>query len=384
MLNFHTERSTYFSSVKMNISKALSKIYYKPGSQGAFSGADNLMAAFKKLYPNHKITKKAVLDFLSKQTAYSLHRKHYKKFSTNPMFFPRVNHQLSCDLIDFHSLSQYNDGYKYILVAIDGLSRYTYTEKLKAKTGIAIRNALIKIFDRCFEIPKVMNSDLGTEFTATTVQKLLKSKNIHFFTSHGETKASNVERVIKTLKEILYRYFDKTLQRHWVDILPQITKTYNQNYHRIIKMTPEEAQELPNALKLSAQSHSQKANVTREPAYLKKGDIVRLNLNLGPLAKKYEQAWSRALYRVTSDARYSAGGPRPMYEISELNGTPIKGRFYPEEVLKVDKKTFLDEYDFPIEKVVEKGRKESKVKWLGYPTTYDSWVKNSAIKHVAH
>ena len=148
-------------------------------------------------------------------------------------------------------------------------------------------------------------------------------------------------------------------------------------------MTPEEAQELPNALKLSAQSHLQKANVAREPAHLKKGDIVRLNLNLGPLAKKYEQAWSRALYRVTSDARYSAGGPRPMYEISELNRTPIKGRFYPEEVLKVDKKTFLDEYDFPIEIVVEPGRKQSKVKWLGYSNEHNSWVKNSIIKKQA-
>ena len=125
------------------------------------------------------------------------------------------------------------------------------------------------------------------------------------------------------------------------------------------------------------------SSVKKETATLRKGDIVRLNLNLGHLAKKYEQSWSRALYRVASEAHYTAGGPRPMYNVSELNGNMIQGRFYQEELLKVDKETFLDEYDFPIEKVVEKGRKESKVKWLGYPTTYNSWVKNSAIKQVA-
>ena len=368
----------------MNIFKSLSKIYYKPGNQGAFSGADNLMAAFKKLHPNQKITKKIVLDFLSKQTAYSLHRKHFKKYPSNPMYFPRVNHQLSCDLIDFQSISQHNDGYKYILVAIDGLSRYVYTEKLKTKTGKAVKDSLSKVLDRCFELPKVLNSDRGTEFTASVVQKMLKSKNIHFFTSHGDTKASNVERVIKTLKEIIYRYFDKTLQRNWIDILWKITETYNQNYHRVIKMTPEEAQELPNAIKLSEQAHLKMSGVKKETATLSKGDIVRLNLNLGHLAKKYEQSWSRALYRVVSEAHYTTGGPRPMYNVSELNGNLIQGRFYQEELLKVDKETFLDEYDFPIEKVVEKGRKESKVKWLGYPTTYNSWVKNSAIKQVAH
>ena len=366
----------------MDISKALSKIYYSPGEQGALSGATNLMTAFKKLYPNQKITKKIVLEFLSKQTAYSLHRKHYKKFPSNPMYFPRVNHQLSCDLVDFQSISQYNEGYKYILVAIDGLSRYTYTEKLQTKTGMAIKGALSKVLDRCFELPKVLNSDLGTEFTASVVQKMLKSKNIHFFTSHGDTKASNVERVIKTLKEILYRYFDKTLQRNWIDILPKITETYNQNYHRVIKMTPEEAQELPNAIKLSEQSRLKMSSVKKEPARLRKGDIVRMNLNLGPLAKKYEQSWSRALYRVASDAHYNIGGSRPLYEVSELNGTPIKGRFYPEEVLKVDKQTFIDEYDFPIEKVVEKGKKTSKVKWLGYSKDHNSWVDNSTIKHI--
>ena len=368
----------------MDISKLLSKIYYSLGSQGSYSGVPNLMTAFKKIHPNHKITKKLVTDFLSKQTSYSLHRKHYRKITRNPLYFPRVNHQMSCDLIDFSSYSQYNEGHKYILVAIDGLSRYLYTEKLKTKTGVAIKEGLNKIFKRCSEIPKVLNSDRGSEFISSIVQTFLKSKKVHFFTSHGDMKASNVERVIKTLKVILYRYFDKTLQRSWVDVLPQITTTYNKNYHRVIKMSPEEAQELPNAIRLSEQSSLKILNKEKETPHLKKGDIVRLNLNLGVLAKNYEQAWSRALYRVTANAHYNISGTRPMYKVSELSGESILGRFLPEELLKVDKSTFLDEYDFPIEKVVEKGKKQSKVKWLGYANEYNSWVGNAAIKGIAY
>jgi hypothetical protein len=181
----------------------------------------------------------------------------------------------------------------------------------------------------------------------------------------------------------LYRYFDKTLQRQWVDILPKLTATYNKNYHTSIKMSPEEAQELPNSIKLSEQSYKKIVHTEKERPGLKKGDIVRLNLNLGVLAKKYEQSWSRALYRVVSDAHYNIGGSRPMYKVSELNGEHILGRFLPEEVLKVDKRTFLDEYNFPIEKVVQKGKKTSQVKWLGYSNNHNSRVKNSSIKQVA-
>lgn len=368
----------------MDVSKKLSAIYYKPGAQGSYSGAANLLSAFKKLHPNHKITKKVVTDFLSKQTAYSLHRKKYKRFQRNPLYFPRVNHQLSCDLIDFTTYSQYNDGFNYILVGIDGLSRFLYTEPLKTKTGVALRNALTKIFKRCQELPKVLNSDNGTEFTAEEVQKYLKSKNVHFFTSHGDMKAANAERVIKTIKEIFYRYFDKTLQRRWVDVLQAITKTYNNNYHRSIKMSPEEAQELPNAIKLSEESFKKIKHIKKELPLLKKGDIVRLNLNLGVFAKNYEQAWTRPLFRVASDAHYNVGGSRPMYEVAELNGKRFLGRFYPEEMLKVDKNTFYDEYDYPIEKVIQKGKKSSKVKWLGYSDEYNSWTNNSNIKDVAN
>ena len=368
----------------MDLSKELAAIYYQPGVQGSYSGASNLLSAFKKLHPGEKITKKIVTAFLSKQTAYSLHRKNHKKFPRNPLYFPRVNHQMSCDLIDFKSYSKYNDGFKYILVGIDGLSRYLYTVPLKTKTGVALRGGLNKIFEKCPELPKVLNSDRGPEFIANVVQKYLKAKNVHFFTSHGDMKAANVERVIKTLKVILYRYFDKTLQRHWLDILPQLTETYNKNYHSSIKMTPEEAQELPNALKLSEQSYVKASNVKKELPKLKRGDIVRLNLNLGVLAKNYEQAWSRALYRVVSNAHYNIGGARPMYEVSELNKTPIRGRFLPEELLKVDKNTFLDEYDYPIEKVLQKGKKKSKVKWLGYSNDYNSMLDNSKIKLIAN
>ena len=368
----------------MTADKLLSEIYYSPGDQGAYSGAANLLAAFRKVHPDKKINKKVVEDFLSKQTPYSLHRKKYKKFPRNQLYFPRVNHQLSCDLIDFSSYSQYNDGFKFILIAIDGLSRYLYTEKLKTKKGVAITEGLSSVFKKCPELPKVLNSDRGKEFLANPVQQLLKSKNIHFFTSHGDMKAANAERVIQTVKVLLYRYFDKGTQRRWVDILPQLTSTYNKNYHRSIKMSPEEAQELPNAIKLSEQSYKKLSSVKKEVSHLQKGDIVRLNLNLGVLAKNYEQSWSRALYRVTSDPHYNVGGSRPMYEVSELNGEKFLGRFLPEEILKVDKRTFLDEYNFPIEKVVTKGKKTSKVKWLGYDNDHNSWVNNTTIKQTAN
>ena len=43
------------------------------------------------------------------------------------------------DLVDMNKLSTHNDGFKYIMVVIDVLSKYAWSEPLKSKHGIAIK-----------------------------------------------------------------------------------------------------------------------------------------------------------------------------------------------------------------------------------------------------
>ena len=75
-----------------------------------------------------------------------------------------------------------------------------------------------------------------------------KKHNIIYFTSTNKTyKCSVVERVNRTLKGRMYRYFTSIGKRRWVDKLQNFVDSYNNSFHRSIKMTPVEASESDNA-----------------------------------------------------------------------------------------------------------------------------------------
>ena len=364
--------------------KLLKSVYFNVGESAAFGGVAGILKQVKKMQTNHSISPRDVQEFLELQTPYSLHRKHLKKFKRNVTFSPRVNYQWSTDLMDMTNIKKNNDDYSYILVVIDSLSRYLYTEKLRSKTAEAVTVAFKNIFKRTPELPQVINSDKGKEFTNKLLQALFKKHSIHYFTSYGEHKASQAERVIKTLKELFYRYFDHTLQRKWHDKLQDFTNTYNTNFNRAINMTPEEALALPNRIMLSEKLFKIAINRKKCQADMKKGDYVRVNLGLGAFSKSYEANWSRALYKITKGPYYTRGGTLPLYQIKEPWGDEvIEGGFYPQELLRVDEDTYVKNYSFPIHKVVKKGPKTSLVRWLGYEKRHDSRVPNSDIKNIA-
>jgi hypothetical protein len=362
----------------------LKEIYYNIGEQGAYGSVSNILKAFKKRFPLRSISSAEVLNFLEKQISYSIHRKRFKRIARNPTYSPRVNYQWSADLVDLQNIKKYNDDYQYVLVVIDVLSRYLYTEKLTSKSGPAVLEGFKNIFIRAKKLPNVLNTDQGTEFIYGPLQKFLKSKGIHYFTSYGEEKASQAERVIKTLKESFYRYFDFTLNRKWQDKLELFTKTYNANFNRAIKMSPNEAITYPNDILLSQKAFKKALASKKVKPTLKKGDYVRLNLILNVFSKAYEANWSRAIYQVVSGPYYTLSGHLPLYKIWEpWTHEKILGGFLEKELLKVDEKHFVKEYSFPIEKVIKKGPKYSTVRWLGYEKRHDSKVLNSKIKNLA-
>ena len=61
------------------------------------------------------------------------------------------------------------------------------------------------------------------------------------------------------------------------------------------------------------------------------------------------------------------------YRITDLNGEEITGTFYKPELQKISQELFK------IEKVLERGKKKSLVKWKGYSDDFNSWVDNKDI-----
>ena len=358
----------------------LNSIYYQFGKSGGYSSLHGLFRAVRQRQPLTTITRDQVEIYLNHQETYSLHRKKYIKAPRNMVYTPRINFQWSTDLGELRSYKEYNEGVGFFLLTVDTLSRFVYTEPVKQKTAKATSEALERIFKRCHELPHVINSDSGKEFVNKSVSALLKRHKIHFFRSYGDIKASHAESAVKTIKYLLHRYFDKMMTREWVSQLQAVTDTYNKTYNTGIKMTPEMALTFPYNINLSAAVLNRvNKNVRgRKLPYLKSDDVVRIALNV-PHKKGFEMNWSRALYIIDAGPYYTVGAQYPMYLLRELNGEKILGGFLPKFLLKVNKRIFLDEFVFPIDKVIKKGPKNSLVRFLGYSDRDNMWLPNSSI-----
>ena len=185
-----------------------------------------------------KLKRQTIENWLKTQDTYTLHKPIRRKFQRRRVIVGGKNHQFQADLIDLRALRNKNDGVSYLLTCIDVFSKYAYVIPLKRKTG----RSLVKAFETIFktgEVPLRLQTDKGTEFRNRLFQTFLKKHNVHFFVSQNDDiKAAIVERFNRTLKERMWRYFTKHNTKRYVDILPNLVKSYNKTYHRSIKLAP--------------------------------------------------------------------------------------------------------------------------------------------------
>ena len=101
----------------------------------------------RKLVRNIIATKKRLgLGILwTNELADELHKPIRRKFQKRFVFARNVDEIWAADLVDMQSLARYNNGYKYILMIIDVLSKYGWAVPLKTKTGIEVAVALRRI-----------------------------------------------------------------------------------------------------------------------------------------------------------------------------------------------------------------------------------------------
>ena len=82
------------------------------------------------------------------------------------------------------SLSNHNDGVKFLLTCIDTFSKYAWVRLLKNKSGQSVTETFKSILND--EIPLMLQSDEGTEYKNVQFQLLLKEYDIRFYTSENE------------------------------------------------------------------------------------------------------------------------------------------------------------------------------------------------------
>ena len=66
----------------------------------------------------------------------------------------------------------------------------------------------------------------------------MQNNDIEIYSKHNEGKYSIAKRLIRTLKNKIYKYMTSVLKNVYIDKLDGIVNKYNNSYHGTIKMKP--------------------------------------------------------------------------------------------------------------------------------------------------
>lgn len=138
---------------------------------------------------------------------------------------------LQADLIEMQPFKRENSGHRYILIVIDVFSKMTYAEALMNKTGPEVTKAMDRIIRKVYRHTNKpifnLQTDLGSEFYNSTMKQLLQKHKINHYSTFSYMKACISERVIRTIKRLLYMEFSLQGSYKWLSLLPEIIDKYN-------------------------------------------------------------------------------------------------------------------------------------------------------------
>src|SRR5580704_1300616 len=146
-----------------------------------------------------------------------------------------------CDLVDMREWEKQNKGYKYMLNVIDVFTKFAWSIPMKDNTGKTTLECFRIIVKETGRIPKHIWVDKGLEFYNRDVSGWLEENNIIRYSTYSEHKSVVIERFNRTLKEMMWKRFTAENTRNWIDILDELMKKYNNEFHSTIGMTPTKA-----------------------------------------------------------------------------------------------------------------------------------------------
>lgn len=356
--------------------KRIKRNYFKLGHPTAYSGINRISNYYN-------ISQENARSALSNIHSYTLHRDYQKPKYRNPFYAYYLREHWQIDLVDLRSLSSKNDGYKYILMCIDLFSRKCFAKLLKKKTSDEVISKLDLIFNSLIKLPEKILADRGSELKNKKMQKFLREKNVKMIHTKSEIKAGVVERLNRSIENILFQYLTEKETQNYANVFEDIIATYNNRPHSTLKgLTPNEA-ELPennhSVLDALNQHYSKvinKNSKTRFPI----GTLVRINLLRHKFARGYTEKWSREIFEIINIYKRM---PIIMYKLKSVTGNEadeiIDGYFYKNELTEVKN----DENVYKIEKILDRrlrnGRRECLIKWLDWPDRFNSWELCSEV-----
>lgn len=344
--------------------RVIRRNYKLPHHPTSFSG-------LKRLKNFYNISDRESKRILSKIDSYSLHRETKKPKYRNPFFVYEKREQVQIDLIDISGLHQSNFGVKYLLTAIDLFTKYLVCLPMKRKDAETSKNVIWNMLTKMTPHPKKIMSDRGTEFTNRKVKDLFEEYNIQHILPDSDMKCVVVERVNKTIQNKIYHYLTAHYTDRYLPVLQDLVESYNNAIHRTIQMSPIDAENPLNHLKVADRLNEHYTNIFEKKKSVKfaVGDIVRISMIKSKFHRSYQEQQKENFYEIDE---INTKMPIPLYYLKDCEDlTLVDGGFYSNELTLVD----FDEWD--VERELKKGtgknRNKILVKWRGFHNNYNSW-----------
>ena len=156
----------------------------------------------------------------------------------------------------------------------------------------------------------------------------------------------------------------------WYNILPELIKTYNNRYHRTIKMKPIDVNKTNEKY---IKNNFYTYEITNKIPKYKINDLVRISLKRRQLFDKPNGniKWSEELFKIYKINKSNVIS----YQIKDLNDEIIKGIFYEKELQKARNTS----NKYIIEKILKTKGNNIFVKWRGYSNNFNSWIDKNSV-----
>jgi len=245
-----------------------------------------------------------------------------------------------------------------ILLFVDILSRKAFAYILPNSKESTRGNYILNCIEDLNNNVNGINGLIGdNEFNNKIIKTYCNDNNIRLDTSVAKTehisngdKLGIIDRFCRTLRQLINRYYEIT--GHKKDNIKEVIKyaieTYNNNFHRTLKETPNEAWTNNNIQIAHHLSDIMYNQSIFKSIPIKEGQLVRILEDKDTFSKGHHK-FSVDLYKVDNKVGYKI-------TVKDDDGKKLNRQFKPSELLKINK------VDNPISKQYIDEEKEDKKK----------------------
>ena len=160
--------------------------------------------------------------------------------------------------------------------------------------------------------PNLIESDRGKKFYNNIFKDFLNKNNIKLYSRNTSYGAVFAERFNRTIRDLLKRPVFEKGESNWIDVLPTITKQYNNRIHSSTKLSPKDASLKKNEGFVFENLLDKRKKI--KPKY-QINHLVRVADLKKTFSKGDTTNWSDKLYKITE----IINDTMPSYRLNDLS-----------------------------------------------------------------